>query len=138
RGAVEALAPNHAIAICARSENSVAKVVAELRADGVDAEGLAVDVTDPAGLERLFAHTAAELGKISVLVTNAGGPPPGSVLELADEDWELRFSLTLMSVVRAVRLGVSHMRETGYGRIVMIGVVERQTTHFWPRPLQHL
>jgi 3-oxoacyl-[acyl-carrier protein] reductase len=51
-------------------------------------------------------------------VTNAGGPRVGTFFQIADDDWERAFNLTLMSAVRLIRACVPHMRARGGGRIV--------------------
>lgn len=122
RGCADALADKgFNVAVCSRSQDDIDEAVAALSERGVKVTGLATDVTDPAQLEALFDHIATELGKVSVLVANAGGPPPGSILDLDDDKWRTGFELTFMSAVRSIRLAVPHMRESGYGRIVIIG-----------------
>ncbi|MFW6387873.1 MAG: SDR family NAD(P)-dependent oxidoreductase, partial [bacterium] len=59
-----------------------------------------VDVADPQSLAALFEHAKATLGRLDLLVCNAGGPPPGTFETTGDDKWELAFNLTLMSVVR--------------------------------------
>ena len=54
------------------------------------------------------------------MINNAGGPPPGLFADLADEDWNKAVELTLMSVVRATRLVLPHMREQKWGRVINI------------------
>jgi len=61
-----------------------------------------------------------EFGGIDILVNNAGGPPPGLFEDLDDEDWDKAVELTLMSVIRATRLVLPHMRAQQWGRIINI------------------
>ncbi|MBX3140578.1 MAG: SDR family oxidoreductase [Trueperaceae bacterium] len=124
RGTATALAGEGArVAICGRSLER-ARVVAGEIAEATGNEsvtGFQCDVADGADLERLFAAVAAELGGIDVLVGNAGGPPAGGFDTLTDAAWAQAFELTLMSVVRSVRLALPHMRSAGGGSIVVIG-----------------
>lgn len=122
RGCVDALAARgFSVALCARTAADVEATVDQLRSKGVQATGRAVDVADPAQLEAFLGQVDVDLGPTSVLVANAGGPPPGRVLDLDDAAWQLGFELTFLSAVRSIRLAVPRMRRAGYGRIVVIG-----------------
>ncbi len=79
------------------------------------------DVTEVGELERLVAGAVEMLGGLDLLLVNAGGPKAGGFEELADEDWFSAFELTLLSVVRTVRLALPHLREAGGGSVVAIG-----------------
>ena len=108
------------VAICGRSQDALDDAVGQLRTHGT-AMAVRGDVSDPAVLASAVEKVTAELGPISVLVANAGGPRPGGFFELDNEDWTDAFHLTVMSVVNAIRLVVPSMREQGTGRIVVLG-----------------
>jgi 3-oxoacyl-[acyl-carrier protein] reductase len=57
---------------------------------------------------------------VDVLVANSGGPPPGKVAELSDEDWLQAFELVALGFIRFVRAVVPHMRAKRWGRIIGI------------------
>jgi 3-oxoacyl-[acyl-carrier protein] reductase len=76
------------------------------------------DLTSNDDIDALIASAVRELGRIDVLVTNAGGPPSGPFMDFDDEPWERAFTLNLMSVVRLNRAVVPIMREAGGGSIV--------------------
>ena len=78
----------------------------------------ACDITDPNQIKDLVATTANELGPVSVLVNNAGGPPAGSFDSFGDEAWQSAFELNLLSYVRTIREVIPFMKEQGWGRIV--------------------
>jgi 3-oxoacyl-[acyl-carrier protein] reductase len=96
-------------------------VAIQLRAAAVDVATVPADVSREADIDAVFACAEERFGGVDVLVTNAGGPPPGGFLQLSDKQWGDAFELTLMSAVRAIRLAVPGMRERGFGRIVVIG-----------------
>ena len=121
RASAEALARSgHRVVICARRPEKVKEAEAALRALGAEAIGIQADVSDRADLERVFAESDGAFGRLDVLVTNAGGPPPGGLLQSTDEQWLAAFELTLMSAVRSIRLAIPRMRAGGFGRIVAI------------------
>ncbi len=122
RACAEALAAaSHEVVICARRADALEHAVSALRAKGSDALGIPADVSKRDDLERVFVATEQRFGRLDVLVTNAGGPPPGSLLTVTDEQWSAAYELTLMSAVRAMRLAIPVMRRGGFGRIVAIG-----------------
>jgi NAD(P)-dependent dehydrogenase (short-subunit alcohol dehydrogenase family) len=111
----EALAREGAhVTVCGRDPDRLA--AAEERLDTVgDGDVLAVraDVTDADDVERLVAGTVERFGGLDHLVTSAGGPPPGSVLDLSDDDWYAAYDLLVMSVVRTVRAAHPHLADGG-------------------------
>ena len=86
-----------------------------------------LDVTDGEALDAHLAAVAAHFGPVQILVTNAGGPPPGTALDVTDEGLDRAFDLTLRSAVRATRAVLPGMRAAAWGRIVaMTSISVRQ------------
>lgn len=124
RGTATALAREGAVvALCGRTLVRAQEVAGEISDSTGNAAvvGLQCDVTNAGDLARLFDQAATELGGLEVLMANAGGPPAGDFAALSDATWAQAFELTLMSVVRSVRLALPHMRAAGRGSIVVIG-----------------
>ncbi len=122
RGCAEAIAASGAaVVVCARTAEDVDATVEALRDRGVEASGTAVDVATPDGIARLFAHADEAHGRLDALVANAGGPPPGTFLEVGEPAWRRGYELTFLSAVRAIHKAVPRMRRAGSGRIVVIG-----------------
>jgi 7-alpha-hydroxysteroid dehydrogenase len=84
------------LACAARTESEIEAVAAEARRLGRRALPVRCDVTDAAQLEELARRTLAELGRLDLLVNNAGGFPPMPFLDtdLPTWEWCLRFNLT--------------------------------------------
>jgi 3-oxoacyl-[acyl-carrier protein] reductase len=59
-------------------------------------------------------------GALHVLVANAAGPPPARALEVDDDALLAALQANLLTSIRLVREAVPHMREAGWGRIVLI------------------
>lgn len=105
------------VAICGRSEERVRAAAERL---GKDTVALVADVSDPDGA-RAFVRDAREaLGGLDVLVTNAGGPPPGTFGSTPFEEYGPALSLNLLSVVAMCHEAVPGMRQQGFGRVVAI------------------
>jgi 3-oxoacyl-[acyl-carrier protein] reductase len=65
-------------------------------------------------------ETVKPFGAIHILVTNAGGPPPGQFVALTEEHWQAALNLTLMSAVRMSAAVVPLMQKQNWGRIIHI------------------
>ena len=113
------------VAICARDDSQLQHAAEELRAVcGEDDRvlGVRVDVSDPAGVERLVQQTVATFGGLDILVNNVGKAGGGGIVETSDADWQAALDLTLYPAIRASRLAVPHLRKGG-GVIVMIASI---------------
>ena len=100
------------IAINSRDQKSLAKAGDQLAAFGTRVVSLPGDVTDPDQAERLVYGTLATLGKLDLLFTNAGGPPPGPFASFSDQDWQDAIELSFMSHVRLIRAALPHLKRS--------------------------
>ena len=109
------------VAICARGKADLEAAARQISAE-TDAEVLAVqaDLATADGVTRVIEATAARFGGIDVLVSNAGGPPPGVFAALTDDDWRQAFELVTLTFVRLVRGVVPYMRANQWGRVIAI------------------
>ena len=84
--------------------------------------GIAVqaDVRDAGAVATVADAAIAEFGRIDILVANAGIVSTSRLWELSDEAWAEMIGTNLTGVFHALRAVVPHMRERGYGRIVVI------------------
>ncbi|MET0134026.1 MAG: SDR family oxidoreductase [Kibdelosporangium sp.] len=74
------------------------------------------DVTDPDAADAVVR----EFGALDVVVLNAGGPPPGRILDIGDKQWQEAFELLLLGPLRLARLVLPGMAERGFGRVVFV------------------
>jgi 2-dehydro-3-deoxy-L-rhamnonate dehydrogenase (NAD+) len=107
-----------------------AAIVERLRASGAKVKiwdlggSLRVDVSDPAEVERATRDSIKELGKLDVLVNNAG--IAGKNLPTVDypiEEWERVLRTNLTSQFLCCRAVAPYMVRAGYGRIVNIASI---------------
>ncbi len=122
RGCAESLAAEGCrVAICSRGEEAVKQAAREI-AEKTDAEvlGFAADVTSGEDLGRLLAEVRESLGDPEIIVTNAGGPPPGTYASTPIEEYEKALNLNLMSAVHLIRGVTPAMEEKKWGRIIAI------------------
>ncbi len=82
---------------------------------------LPVDVADPSSVERAHAATVAALGRVDILINNAGiNGPVLPMWEYPIDVWHQVMAVDLHGVFYCTRAVVPGMRERGYGRIVNI------------------
>jgi 3-oxoacyl-[acyl-carrier protein] reductase len=108
------------VGICARTAAKVEAVVAELRAEGIEAAGAAADVADPEPVRRAVAHVVEQLGEIGVLVNNAGVLIARPFEEITLEDWDVTMATNLRSLYLVTREVLPAMRRRRDGTIVNV------------------
>ena len=105
------------VLIAARTEGPLAEAVERLGAlGGGHVESIAADVTTAEGRAKIFAAPRA----FDILVTNAGGPPPGDFRNWDEATWIRALQSNMLTPIELIRLTVDGMMERGFGRIVNI------------------
>ncbi|MEI7925867.1 MAG: SDR family NAD(P)-dependent oxidoreductase [Chloroflexota bacterium] len=102
----------------------IEEIGAEIRAKGRRFLALGgTDVTDSAQVNAMVERAVAEMGRIHVLINNAGGGGAGrgkTLPELTDEDWHEGMDTNITSAFFCARAIVPHMEEHGGGRIINV------------------
>jgi len=104
----------------------------ELKAAG--ATPVTVDLSDPAGAERLVARVMAELGGVDILVNNVGGGDgglSGGFLDLTDAQWAQVVDLNFFATVRVTRAAMPALL-AARGAIVNVSSVGARVPHDGP------
>lgn len=112
------------VAICGRSNDTLERAVAELRALQVRAVGIVADVSDTIQAQSLHEQVVERLGEVDILVNNVGGSLVRSNLpDLSVDDLRAVFDLNLFGGYELMRLVIPHMRARRWGRIVNIASI---------------
>lgn len=112
-----------AVAICARGAADVNRTMAELQERGATAYGICVDIGQDGEVERFVSEAAAALGRVDLLVANAGGSSGGRLSHSTPEEWRTTFELNVGHVARAARSCVPLMTAAGGGAIAIIASI---------------
>ncbi|MGB5745798.1 MAG: SDR family oxidoreductase [Desulfobacterales bacterium] len=122
RGCAEQLAADKCrVAICSRDEADAKQAAEEIAGQsGAEVMGFGADVSRAEDIERLLKDVTQSLGNPEILVTNAGGPPPGTFASTALEEYEKALNLNLMSAVHLIHGVAPAMKDKGWGRIIAI------------------
>jgi 3-oxoacyl-[acyl-carrier protein] reductase len=122
RAVAERLAREGAqVSICARRADELDAAVRTIReATGRDVHARVTDITDPGAVEAFVRETADRFGRLDVCVTNCGGPPSRSFLDIGIDEWRSAVDSILMSAVYFAREALPRMRARRWGRLLMI------------------
>ena len=92
----------------------------DLSPDAVGDLTIQADVTDPTEVERVYARTREQYGRIDVLFNNAGISPDddASILETSLEAWQRVQDVNLRSVFLCCKYGIPHLLEGGGGSVI--------------------
>ena len=96
------------VLLVARNEDALQEAVQEL---GEQAYPCPADVSQTSGVDEVAAVAVERFGSLDGVLINAGGPPFGPALELADEQWLDAFRLLIGGPVRLLRTLVPQMNE---------------------------
>jgi 3-oxoacyl-[acyl-carrier protein] reductase len=119
--AEQLLLAGHRVVITGRRGGVLESAAARLRdRTGGAVHTLVGDVSDPNAAKTLIAEVEDGHGALDVLVLNAGGPPPGRILDIDDEGWRYAFELLLLGPLRLARLALPPMAGRGFGRVVFV------------------
>ena len=122
RATAEELAAEGAkLAICSRDEEAIEAVGGEIaKATGAEVFTRAADVSRAADVGAFVDATLACYGRVDILVTNSGGPPPGRFETLDLAMWQKAAELTLFAPVEFARLVLPGMKQRRWGRILNV------------------
>ncbi|MAV69077.1 MAG: short-chain dehydrogenase [Cellvibrionales bacterium TMED122] len=118
RGCAEALAAEGVhLVLNARGGEALETTAEAIRAEyGVDVTAVAADITTEAGQ----AEVLSAAGPIDILVTNAGGPPPGMWTDWSRDDFIAAFDANLLTPIALIKATLPNMMDRGWGRVVNI------------------
>ena len=71
----------HSVVLAGRRGDALDRAVADIDPEGQNTLAVPADITDPASVASLFAHTAEAFGRLDLLFNNAGISAPGVALE---------------------------------------------------------
>ena len=129
RGIGRAIAAAYAAegAVLALADLDADGAAAAARALGDGAVALPVDLAVPAQASAVVERAVAALGRIDVLVNNAGILRLGRVGDIAVEEWDLVFAVNARAVFLTTQAAAPHMARQGGGRVVNVASMAGKT-----------
>jgi 2-hydroxycyclohexanecarboxyl-CoA dehydrogenase len=108
------------VAIFDMNGDTAKDTAASIEKAGGKAIGVAVDVTDRAGIDAGVEEVQARMGRPTILVNNAGLTVEDAFLETTAEAWNRMLAINLTGTFDCCQAVLPHMIEEGWGRIVNI------------------
>ncbi|WP_269713848.1 SDR family oxidoreductase [Caulobacter sp. NIBR2454] len=106
------------VAVAGRNTQAVEETCCCAWDKGVRCLPLTWDLSDPSQIEPNIARVEAELGPISILINNTGGPPPTTAQGQDPALWTAQFQAMVLSVITITDRVLPGMKAAGWGRII--------------------
>jgi NAD(P)-dependent dehydrogenase (short-subunit alcohol dehydrogenase family) len=106
------------VALVSRDQEKLHNVKHEIESAGGDARVFVADVTRQEDIRGLDAQITDHLGKVQILINNAGINIRKNLVDFSCDEWRAVLDTNLTSVFLMCRAFVPHMTGTGYGRII--------------------
>jgi len=109
------------LVLCARTPGPLEAAREEIEAtSGRTVVARPTDVGDSAAVDDLVEMAVDAFGRVDILVTNGGGPPPGSFEDHGLQAWRRGSAVTLESVVSLIKGVLPGMKRRRWGRILNV------------------
>ena len=108
------------VVMVSRGAEALEASAAKLRLLGVTVLTVAQDITTEAGRAAIWSVAGGPGKNYDIVVTNAGGPPPGDFREWDREAWIKAVDANMLTPIELIKATVDGMASRGFGRIVNI------------------
>ena len=105
------------VALSGTREEALKAVAAEIGGDSVI---LPCNLGDPAAVDGLVPRAVEALGKLDILINNAGVTRDNLAMRMKDEEWSEVISVNLEAAFRLIRASLKPMMKARFGRIISI------------------
>jgi 3-oxoacyl-[acyl-carrier protein] reductase len=125
RACAKALAAQgaHVVLTYVGGEQAAAETVDEINKAGGKAESVRFDVADMTAAEQAVAEIARRLGRLDILVANAGVSLDGLLLRLKEEELDRTLAVNLKGAIACAKAAIKPMIKSRAGRIVLLSSV---------------
>ncbi|MEA2493167.1 MAG: hypothetical protein QOJ29_1078 [Thermoleophilaceae bacterium] len=113
----------YAVALAARREERIKELCDAISSDGGKALAVPTDVGDEASARALIETTQSELGRVDVLINNAGVMLLGPILGAEVEHWQRMVNVNVLGLMYCTHAALPIMQEQGSGHIVNVSSV---------------
>jgi 3-oxoacyl-[acyl-carrier protein] reductase len=115
------------VVAAARSQEKLDELVKEIAAAGGKASAFALDVANEEQIKTVFKDAITQLGKIDILINNAGITKDTLIMRMKRADWDAVINTNLTSAYLCTQQVISSMLKQRWGRIINITSVFGQT-----------
>jgi 3-oxoacyl-[acyl-carrier protein] reductase len=107
----------------ATSEKGAASITQVLKSNGINGQGLVLNVNNNTSIQNAIDHINELSGGINILVNNAGITKDTLLMRMKDDDWDDVINTNLKSVYKLSQVAIKNMMKARYGRIINISSV---------------
>jgi len=125
--ALKLAAQGATVAVVARTQEKLDELAKEISSAGGKAVAFTLDVSDEEQIKAVIKSAIGQLGKIDVLVNNAGVTRDQLVMRMKRADWDTVINTNLTSAYLCIQQVISSMLKQRWGRIINITSVFGQT-----------
>ena len=108
------------VVMVARGADALQTAASQLRPLGGSVLTVAADITTPEGRDAIWSVAGGPGRNFDIVVTNAGGPPPGDFRKWERDDWMKAVDANMLTPIELIKATVDGMAARGFGRIVNI------------------
>lgn len=125
--AVELARGGAAIALAARNAEKLAAVAEEIRSGGGTAEVFTLDIADESSIKRCAKEVLDQMGRVEILLNNAGITRDGLAMRMKRADWDDVLSTNLTGAFLMTQALLPQMLKLRWGRILNVTSVVGET-----------
>jgi 3-oxoacyl-[acyl-carrier protein] reductase len=118
--ALKFAASGAAVAVAARNEEKLRVLVSEITGRGGKAAAFPMDVADEEQIKAGFKEVLAQLGKVDILINNAGITRDQLVMRMKPADWDVVLNTNLTSAYLCIQQAIGSMLKQRWGRIINV------------------
>lgn len=111
------------VAIAARRQTRTREVVEHITANGGEARGYLLDVTDKTQFESVVAAVIKDYGQLDVLINNAGLMPIRPMAEVNTGEWDAMIDVNLKGTLYGIAAALPRFQAQGSGHIINLSSV---------------
>lgn len=109
------------VAINGREQDSLNETAHAIQqASGQQVVAVAGDINDAAGAKAVLEAAIQQLGGLDILVTNAGGPPPGGFEKFQMADWEKSYHSLMSAPIQMIQTALPYLRQSKRAAILLV------------------
>ena len=116
--AVELAKEGASLVLADLDDEALKEVASEIEALGRSALTVETDVAKLESVQNLFDRSLAEMGRVDILMNNAGVHIVGPIENTSIDDWKWIIDINLWGVIYGIKVFLPHMLERGSGHIV--------------------
>lgn len=117
-------AAGHTVVGTATSDAGADKISSYFKEEGINGQGMVVNVSDAESIDSLLSQIKEKFGKTpEILINNAGITRDNLLMRMKDDEWEDILQTNLTSIYRLSKACLRGMSKARWGRIVSVGSV---------------